>query len=103
MCIRDRHEAEATSKPMTWYDLRATGITWRAVRGDDPLRIRYDAGHRDFTTTQGYIRAADAFRGDAQSFGEVFASPRSLLNLGNARVIRTIGGFRKDISAKGGT
>ena len=97
------HEAEATSKPMTWYDLRATGITWRAVRGDDPLRIRYDAGHRDFTTTQGYIRAADAFRGDAQSFGEVFASPRSLLNLGNARVIRTIGGFRKDISAKGGT
>jgi hypothetical protein len=25
--------------------LRATGITWAAVRGDDPLRIKQRAGH----------------------------------------------------------
>jgi Phage integrase family len=71
------HEAEATSKAMTWYDLRATGITWRAVRGDDPLRIMHAAGHTSFTTTQGYIRAAAAFSADA--FGDVFQALSPLL------------------------
>lgn len=38
------------------YDLRATGITWVALAGTDPLRIRQRAGHENFETTQGYIR-----------------------------------------------
>ena len=28
---------DRTRKWITFHDLRATGITWRAVRGDDPL------------------------------------------------------------------
>jgi integrase len=33
------HTTTATTKAMTWHDLRATGLTWMAVRGDDPLKI----------------------------------------------------------------
>jgi integrase len=60
---------DATRKGLTWYDLRATGITWKAIRGDDPLKIMSRAGHVDFATTQGYIREAEAVRA---GFGTVF-------------------------------
>ncbi len=56
---------------MTFYDLRATGITWRAIRGDEPLRIQRAAGHTGFDTTQGYIREAESVR---DGVGEVFPS-----------------------------
>jgi hypothetical protein len=62
-------EETATRKQLTFYDLRATGITWRAVRGDDPLKIMSGAGHKDFKTTQGYIREAEVLR---DGFGSVF-------------------------------
>jgi hypothetical protein len=40
------HTTTATTKAMTWHDLRATGlITWMAVRGNDPLKIMSRAGH----------------------------------------------------------
>ena len=61
--------ADKTRKRITWHDLRATGITWRAVRGDDPLKIQAAAGHADFPTTLGYIREAEALRA---GFGQVF-------------------------------
>lgn len=44
--------------PITFRDLRAVGITWRALRGDDPLKIQSAAGHGYFSTTQIYIRLA---------------------------------------------
>ena len=73
------HETTPTRKAMTFYDLRATGITWRAIRGDSPLEIMADAGHAHFETTQVYIRAARAVH---DSFGEVFPPlPRALLGL----------------------
>lgn len=46
-------------KPIRFHDLRATGITWMAVRGDDPVRIQYRAGHSDLATTQIYIREVE--------------------------------------------
>lgn len=63
------HEGSATRKVLTFHDLRATGLTWCAVRGDDPLRIQQRAGHTDFATTQGYIRTAEELR---DGFGEPF-------------------------------
>src|SRR5580658_3380063 len=57
------------SKHITFHDLRATGITWAAVRGDDPLRIKQRAGHKAFSTTEGYIREAENLR---DGFGSVF-------------------------------
>ena len=70
---------DATRKWMTFHDLRATGITWMAVRGDAPLAIKQRAGHKAFTTTEGYIREAEAHR---NGFGTVFP-PLPLELLGN--------------------
>ena len=66
------HESTPTSKNVTWHDLRATGPTWMAIRGDDPLKIMQRCGHRDFGTTQLYIREAEAVR---EGFGDVVPSP----------------------------
>lgn len=51
---------DAARRPIRYRDLRATGITWRALRGDSHLDIQRDAGHESFETTQLYIRAAGA-------------------------------------------
>jgi integrase len=68
---------DATRTPITFHDLRATGITWRAVRGDEPLKIQRSAGHTDLNTTQRYIREAENLRA---GFGDVFPElPRALL------------------------
>jgi integrase len=63
------HSSTATTAGLTWHDLRATGITWRAIRGDDPFRIMKGAGHADMETTMRYVRDADEF---CQGFGAVF-------------------------------
>jgi integrase len=73
------HETTDQSQNITWHDLRATGATWMAVRGDDPLKIMQRCGHRDYATTLRYIREAEAVR---DGFGEPFpALPRCLLEL----------------------
>jgi hypothetical protein len=74
----DLYASDRARKPMTFYDLRATGITWCAVRGDDPLRIKQRAGHRIFSTTEIYIREAENL--GASDFGTPFPPlPESLL------------------------
>jgi hypothetical protein len=71
------HNATPTRKALTFHDLRATGLTWMAIRGDDPLKIIQRAGHADFQTTQIYVREAEAVR---EGFGEIFPPlPDSLL------------------------
>lgn len=71
---------DATRKHMTFHDLRSSGITWCAVRGDEPVKIQRRAGHSDFTTTLGYIREAENVRAD---FGTPFPPlPVSLLGGG---------------------
>lgn len=65
---RELHERSPTTVPITFHDLRATGITWMAVRGDSPLRIQHRAGHSEFATTQRYVRAAEF----PTAFGDVF-------------------------------
>lgn len=58
-----------TRKQIVWYDLRATGITWRAIRGDNPIALMRSAGHKSFSTTEGYIREAETV---GANFGDVF-------------------------------
>lgn len=65
------HRGTNTSRAITFHDLRATGITWCAIRGDDPLRLQYRAGHAQLSTTQIYIRTAVNVR---DGFGDVFPS-----------------------------
>jgi hypothetical protein len=69
-------KTDATRKAITFHDLRATGITWMAIRGDEPLRIMQRTGHDDFDTTQRYIREAEAVR---EGLGEVFPPLTTLL------------------------
>jgi hypothetical protein len=57
--------------------LRATALTWLAMRGDEPLSIRDRAGYANFATTEGYIRRGR----NAQGLGVPFpALPTSLLS-----------------------
>lgn len=60
---------DETRKAVTFHDLRATGITWRAARGDSAIEIQLCAGHTDLNTTQHYIRSAASLRA---AFGDVF-------------------------------
>lgn len=53
----------ATHKQVRLYDLRATGITWRALRQDYGPEIQNAAGHEKYDTTDGYIRTARLFIG----------------------------------------
>ncbi len=70
---------DATRKNMTFHDLRASGITWAAVRGDDLSKIQRRAGHSAPSTTDLYIREAETAR---VGFGEVFPPlPETLLRL----------------------
>jgi integrase len=55
---------DETRAPLTFHDLRATGITWRAVRGDDVLKVQRAVGHRSLATTQRYIREAEVIGRD---------------------------------------
>jgi integrase len=56
----DLHDEQSTTKRVTFYDLRATGITWEVLDSTEHVRIMQRAGHRNFSTTQGYIREAEA-------------------------------------------
>ncbi len=76
--------SDAHRKHIVFHDLRATGTTWMAVRGDDPLRIKQRAGHRSFSTTEGYIREAETLR---EGFGTPFP-PLPAELLGNSATNR---------------
>ncbi|MBI2392784.1 MAG: tyrosine-type recombinase/integrase [Deltaproteobacteria bacterium] len=53
---RELHtEGDPTRLPCWFHHLRDTGLTWMAIRGDDPLRIQWRGGHTDFKMTQRYI------------------------------------------------
>ena len=69
-----RHELHYSSDepPREWlrmHDLRTTGVTWMAVRGDEPLTIMARAGHADMQTTMGYVSRAALVR---RGYGTVF-------------------------------
>jgi integrase len=53
----------ATQKRIRMYDLRASGLTWRALRQDYAPAIHEAAGHEDFDTTLEYVRTAQLFVG----------------------------------------
>ncbi len=63
------HSSDKTRRAMRLYDMRATGATWLAVRGDSTASMQERIGHADYRQTQAYVRQATAF-GDA--FGQPF-------------------------------
>jgi hypothetical protein len=63
------HKPTRSSRSSVFHDLRATGATWMAVRGDEAMKIMQRCGHENIETTMGYMRTAEAVR---DGFGEVF-------------------------------
>lgn len=63
------YAANRTHTPITFHDLRATGLTWCAVRGDEPAKLQSRAGHKLYATTALYVREAEDLGPD---FGAVF-------------------------------
>lgn len=64
---------------MTFHDLRATGITWAAIRGDDALKIMARSGHTEYGTMMIYVREAEVIR---ENFGDVFPElPEALVGI----------------------
>ena len=55
----------AASLPIRFHDLRATGITWRHKRGDNPADIREQCGHEDEATNRLYTRKLSGLPLDA--------------------------------------
>jgi integrase len=74
---------DATRQALRFHDLRATGITWIAVRGDPGEQIKRRAGHTDYATTERYIREAEVLR---EGFGAVFPALPALS--GNCATVR---------------
>jgi hypothetical protein len=80
---------------ITFHDLRATGITWLAIRGDAPQAIQARAGHTDYATTLGCILEAESIR---TGFGDVFPPlPSALLKPAKPRSQTGNRGARLDI------
>jgi len=61
---------DAQRAPVRFHSLRDTCLTWMAVRGDEPLRIQWRAGHTSFAMTEKYIAQARRFEA---GFGAPFA------------------------------
>jgi integrase len=56
-CTReDLFADDGRRRPLTFHDLRATGITWQAMRGDAPTAISERVGHLHLATTERYMR-----------------------------------------------
>jgi integrase len=61
---------QETRRKMRYHDLRATGITWMAFRGDNAVLIMHRSSHRDYATMLQYVREAENLRDT--NFGQVF-------------------------------
>jgi len=92
-----RHELHNANKspPRDWlrmHDCRTTGVTWMAVRGDQPMVIMARAGHEDMKTTLGYVsRAALA----GQSYGRPFPPLPKVLSSGRGFGREIVGGLKE--------
>src|SRR5690606_20935414 len=65
-----------TNHRIRFHDLRASGLTWMAIRGDTSVQISHVAGHTDFGMTAKYLAAAGAvdLLPDEQVFPELPAA-----------------------------
>ena len=61
---------DALRAPIRFHSLRDTCLTWMAVRGDEPLRIQWRAGHTTYGMTERYLTQAHRY---ASGFGLPFA------------------------------
>lgn len=82
-CTRPELTAnDDTRRPLDFHDLRHTYGTWRAIRGDDAMKIQRGMGHAALEMTQMYINDAETF--DPNFGAGVFGPlPDALLSSGS--------------------
>ena len=92
---------DETRRPISFHDLRHTGITWRAIRGDDPLKIQRGAGHSDFKMTGRYVNEAQTFEG--RTFGVPFGEVpiEALSNFGSNSGIPAVDNSNRSLFSQG--
>jgi integrase len=79
-------EGDPLRRALVFHDLRDTGLTHMAVRGDAPIAIQWAGGHTDFKTTQGYI---DKGRVEARRIGAPLPPlPPELIDEESPRIAR---------------
>jgi integrase len=90
-------------RPITFHDLRATGITWRIMRGDNHTLVQATAGHKSFAATEDYINAA-SLRG--KSVGQPFPPIPAIVLGGSERrpfaATDSVAGNRSETAQPGG-
>jgi len=85
------------SKRVRFHDLRASGLTWMAIRGDSPVHIKLVAGHTAFEMTSKYIAAAGAV--DLLPGETVFPElPENLIKPPEPSVVRKVGRLSQNLS-----
>jgi hypothetical protein len=77
------HVSNELERAIVFHDLRDTGLTHMAVRGDSPIFIQWSGWHSDFKTTQSHI---DRGRVEAWRIGAPAAAA--------AEPLGPLGGFR---------
>ena len=82
------HENDDTRRSIVFHDLKATAVSWMAIRGDEPLKIKQRAAHRSFATTERYLRAAEMV---GEAIGEPFPQlPAAVLGAAEPGVSITV-------------
>ena len=85
------------SKRVRFHDLRASGLTWMAIRGDSPVHIKLVAGHTAFEMTSKYIAAAGAV--DSLPGETVFPElPENLIKPPEPSGVRKVGRLSQNLS-----
>lgn len=85
------HVKRKGSRIMRFHDLRATGITYLALRGDTDHEVRDRAGHTNFKTTLEYIRRGQHVIG--AKLGDPFGPlPAVLLERESSPIVRSSSG-----------
>ncbi len=86
------HNRTPTTRPIRWHDLRGSGCTWMAARGDKPLEIQIRAGHKEYETTARYIHLVEDEK-KRRAFGVPFPElPKALYesHAPNARALLSV-------------
>ena len=92
------HKSTGQALQISFHDLRATGITWSAIRGDSMISIRDRAGHTDVDQTDEYVRRAS----QAGNVGTPFPSLGALL-VGAGPSVHTTRGSTRGLAVEGGS
>jgi hypothetical protein len=91
----EQYATTDASKRVRFHDLRASGLTWMAIRGDSPVHIKLVAGHTAFEMTSKYIAGAVDLLPGETVFPEL---PENLIKPPEPSEVRKVGRLSQKLS-----